>query len=248
MTISYLITVCDEHVELERLLSKLILKEDDEIVILFDSNRITPDVLKVIADYKSNESRCISNAFDFKGDFSAYKNFGKSICTKEWIFQIDADEYLSDDLMENVSEIISSNSEDLELIYIPRINTVDGITEEHVRQWGWYVSSDDLIQNYKLFDTNSKHYEFLKLLNLVIHEVEYEGKMSVTYRQPIINFPDYQSRLFKNVDYINWEGKVHETLKGATVIARLPAEKVYCLLHPKDIERQERQNKLYNEL
>lgn len=249
MTISYLITVCDESEELQRLLYKLLLKDNDEVVIVYDSNRVTSKVLDVIDKYKSiQQGRCSSNSFDFKGDFSEYKNFGKSLCKNDWVLQIDADEYLSDDLMENLSEIIESNSEDLELIYIPRINTVDGITSEHLKRWGWYISSDDLIQTNKLFDLDSEHYQLIKMLNLVTHEVEHEGKMSVTYKQPIINFPDYQSRLFKNVEHINWEGKVHETLKGATVIARLPAEKLYCLIHPKDIERQERQNNLYNQL
>lgn len=245
MTISYLITVCDEHIELETLLNSLVVRTSDEVVILFDTNKVTAEVLEVIQKYKSIKDNCLSHSFNFNGDFSEYKNFGKSLCTKDWIFQIDADELLSEDLMESLPEIIN---DDFDLLYIPRINTVKGITEHHLRLWGWSVSTDDLYQHHETLNSNSEYYKFLKKYNLIVHEVEFEGKLSVTYKEPLINFPDHQSRLFRNLDYLAWEGKVHETIKGARMIARLPSEKVYCILHPKSIERQERQNNYYSKL
>lgn len=64
-----------------------------------------------------------------------------------------------------------------------------------------------------------------------------------------VMFPDYQTRVIKNIEAISWQGKVHERLLGHTTHAKLPHEtEDYCLLHIKNIDRQEAQNKLYNNL
>ena len=63
-----------------------------------------------------------------------------------------------------------------------------------------------------------------------------------------VNFPDYQCRIFKNVKRIKWKNKVHEVLTGFKTQAHLPANDEFCLIHIKDIERQEKQNALYNTL
>ena len=63
-----------------------------------------------------------------------------------------------------------------------------------------------------------------------------------------INFPDYQTRILRNLPEIKWHNKVHEVVKGHKKFAPLPANKEYCLWHPKEITRQEIQNKFYNTL
>ena len=73
-------------------------------------------------------------------------------------------------------------------------------------------------------------------------------KIKVKYFTPIINFPDYQARIYKNDPKIKWEGKVHETITGYETIAELPTEEYLCLLHHKSISKQEQQNKLYETL
>ena len=60
-----------------------------------------------------------------------------------------------------------------------------------------------------------------------------------------VNFPDYQTSIYKTNSEIKWEGKVHERITGTKTFSPLPAEEYWCLYHPKDIERQEKQNKLY---
>ena len=74
------------------------------------------------------------------------------------------------------------------------------------------------------------------------------AKVKVKYYQPINGFPDYQWRIYKNVSYISWVNKVHEHLVGFKTYAPLPAEPEFCLLHHKNIEKQEKQNKFYNSL
>lgn len=71
-------------------------------------------------------------------------------------------------------------------------------------------------------------------------------KVKIKYYEPIVNFPDYQTRIVKNDPEIQWENKVHERLKGYKLYASLPDE--YCLLHPKTIDKQERQNNFYETL
>ncbi|CAK0767072.1 hypothetical protein CCP3SC1AL1_4080003 [Gammaproteobacteria bacterium] len=50
--------------------------------------------------------------------------------------------------------------------------------------------------------------------------------------------------LFKNKPEIHWINKVHEKIIGAMVICPLPEG--YDLIHPKTIDRQEKQNNYYN--
>jgi glycosyltransferase involved in cell wall biosynthesis len=63
-----------------------------------------------------------------------------------------------------------------------------------------------------------------------------------------INFPDYQMRLYKNKENMIWVNPVHEQLTGYKLYGHLPANKEYCLWHPKDIRRQEVQNKFYDSI
>jgi hypothetical protein len=62
----------------------------------------------------------------------------------------------------------------------------------------------------------------------------------------LVNWPDPQSRIYRNSESIYWENKVHEKIVGMKTVAVLPAE--FNILHVKDIERQERQNNYYNTL
>lgn len=256
--ISYLITVCNEHLELERLLNSIVLtNESDEIVVIYDENKVTKEVMELLSNYvpyapfreDTDENLIYSyHPYNFQGDFATYKNFGNSKCKNEWIFQIDADEELSVDLMENLTDILEMASDEVDLIYVPRINTVKGITIEHIRKWGWMVGKDDMIQESDIFDKSSGYYQLLKSYNFVIHENEVEDKINAVYHPIIINFPDYQSRLYRNKESIRWEGKVHEKIVGANIYSKFPTDVSYCLQHHKTIERQERQNNLYDTL
>ena len=63
-----------------------------------------------------------------------------------------------------------------------------------------------------------------------------------------VNYPDYQWRIWKNKPEIQWINKVHERLAGFKTYSTLPPQDEFCLLHPKTIERQEKQNNFYNTL
>lgn len=137
-TVSYAITVCNEFTELKNLLQRLVncLRDDDEIVILVDESNTTDDVKSLCAAYSRHNIHYHYRPFD--KDFAAHKNYLNEQCTKEWIFNIDADEYPNGILLNILHELLSSNDE-VDMIAVPRVNIVDGITDEHIQKWNWKV-------------------------------------------------------------------------------------------------------------
>lgn len=136
--ISYTITVHNEAEELNLLLDYLIknISTDDEIVIQSDSERVTEEVEDVVANYIDKFPKMIYVKFPLNNNFSDFKNNLKKHCSQKWIFNIDADEVPSDFLIQNLHFILNDNS-DVEMILIPRWNIVEGITDEHIKKWGW---------------------------------------------------------------------------------------------------------------
>ena len=145
MRISYAIPVCNEHAELEILLEFLIrhIDEEDEIVIQCDQGNTTPDVYKVIYSFKftpvgfKDPLKVIE--FPLKGHFSNFKNNLKEHCTGDWIFQIDVDELPHESLITNLKSLLKLNPT-TEMFLVPRVNTVEGLTQEHINQWRWNVN------------------------------------------------------------------------------------------------------------
>ena len=137
MRISYAIPVCNEDKELDRLLAQLLFHETPnmEVVVQCDQGNTTPEVYRVLDKY-SAFIHVIE--FPLKGNFAAFKNNLKKHCTGAWIFQIDADEYLSESLIKNLPTILQSNPT-VDLFLVPRINTVEGLTQEHINKWQWRV-------------------------------------------------------------------------------------------------------------
>ena len=143
MKISYAIPVCNEHEELKRLLNFLIenVRGEDEIIVQCDEGNTTPEVYELLDQGYTYLARIPIKVIEFplKGDFASFKNNLTENCTGDWIFQIDADEIPHKTLIEYLPEIILSNPEN-EVIRVPRVNTVYGLTEEYKRQWGWRVN------------------------------------------------------------------------------------------------------------
>ena len=144
MKISYAIPVCNEYIELEKLLSFLIkyIDENDEIVVQCDKGNTTPEVYKVLDSFKAPVGlKDPLNVIEFplKGHFSNFKNNLKEHCTGDWIFQIDADELPHESLITNLKELLKLNT-NTEMLLVPRVNTVEGLTQEHINKWRWNVN------------------------------------------------------------------------------------------------------------
>ena len=206
MKICYKILTHNETDSLEKLLDFLFenIKETDHIIVVDDFS--DSPTRKILSKYvESNQYDYFQNKLE--DDFSKQHNYADSLVRDEfdYIFSIDADELPNKWLIENIHEILESN--DIDLIWVPRINTVEGITEEYIQQWGWRV--------------NEKGW---------------------------VNFPDYQGRIYKNDKSIHWENPVHEIVTGAKKVSHFPTEEEFCLYHPKDIQRQVKQNELYGKI
>ena len=136
MRISYAIPVCNEHIELEKLLGFLIkhIDKNDEIVVQCDQGNTTPEVYKVLYDLQQSYLE-----FPLNSHFSNFKNNLKKQCTGDWIFQIDADELPHESLITNLKSLLKLNPT-TEMFLVPRVNTVEGLTQEHINQWRWNVN------------------------------------------------------------------------------------------------------------
>jgi GT2 family glycosyltransferase len=139
MKISYAIPVCNELKEIQRLL-KFLLKNKrpkDEIVILFDPINGTSNVEEYLRA-KSINGEFNWVPFNFSGHFANMKNKLTSLCSGDYIFQIDADEMISEYCLKNLPLVLQYNPVDV--LLVPRINTVEGLTQKHIQKWGWRVN------------------------------------------------------------------------------------------------------------
>jgi glycosyltransferase involved in cell wall biosynthesis len=143
MGISFLVTAYNEYEELKRLLNQLlrIIKTTDELVIQLDS-KATIEVITLVDEFMKkhkNEMLIKKCHFDLNGDFASFKNNAKSHCAKDFIFQIDADETLSETFSTIIHQVLESN-EEIDLISVPRVNIVKGLEQNDIIQWHWQIN------------------------------------------------------------------------------------------------------------
>ncbi len=206
MVISYAITTHNEAEEINELLEFLVHKTDpeDEIVILDDfSDEETQQVFQSWTQQYGDVKKFKIEQRALNKNFAEQKNYLTSMCSGDYIINIDADEIPHETLISQIKQVLEIN--EVDLIWVPRVNTVDGITQEHINKWGWQV--------------NEKGW---------------------------VNYPDYQARIYRNVDYIKWVKPVHERIEGAKTFSHLPPHEVLSFYHHKKINKQEEQNNFYD--
>ena len=203
MKISYAILTHNEGDYIENLLSFLVKNKqpEDEIVIVDDysTDELTQEILfkyedSIILEYSKFENE------------EQQRTYLESLCTGDYIFVFDADEIIHESFIKVLPKLLEANPE-VEMYYVPRVNTVEGLTQEHIQKWRWNINENGWI-----------------------------------------NFPDYQTRLHKNVPHIKWEGFLHSKMVGYNNYVALPAEEKFSILHHKQIDRQEQQNDQYDEI
>jgi len=202
MKISYSILTHNEDKSLQKLLEFLVKHKDeeDEIVILddFSDNPKTIEILDVMT---SMHEMTFEQRHLLK-DYAGQKNYLTRMCKNDYIVNIDADEIPHEVMIAYLPEVLETNPVDI--IFVPRVNTVNGLTQKHISKWKWNV--------------NEKGW---------------------------VNWPDYQTRIYKNTEDVTWMNKVHEKITGYDTFSNFPAEEHWALYHPKQIKRQEQQNKFY---
>lgn len=207
MVISYAITVCNELVEIQRLIPFLLehKRKQDEIVVLLDKPKAPQELIDLLYIWSSKDYITLKES-KFPGRFDEWKNELIKMCKGDFIFNIDADEIPNENLIWTLHEILEENPE-VEVYLVPRVNTVDNLTPEHIQKWGWKVNDAGWV-----------------------------------------NWPDYQWRIWRNKPEIKWVNKVHERLDGFKMYTAMPDVEYFALYHPKTIEKQEKQNNLYDNL
>ena len=139
MKISYAITVCNEFIEIQKLIPILLKhkRSEDEIVILYDQKNGNEGVEEYLRSHSVN-SEFMWHGEEFNNHFADWKNKLTSLCSGDYIFQIDADELPNEGLITLLPSILEENPHN-EVYLVPRVNTVEGLTNEHIKKWRWRV-------------------------------------------------------------------------------------------------------------
>jgi len=139
MRLTYAITVCNEFIEIQRLIAFLLKhkRTQDDVVVLYDSKNGDLEIENFLRSHSVNGEFAWHKA-EFQGHFADWKNHLTKFCTGDYIFQIDADELVTEYICRILPDILQANQVDV--IRVPRINTVKGMNQDHMQQWGWAVN------------------------------------------------------------------------------------------------------------
>jgi hypothetical protein len=172
-TISYGITVNDEYKELKVLLDKLVplVDKNDEIIVLQDITNENKEVTRLINSY---DSKVIRLEARLNGDFATFKNNLIHNASCKYLFQIDADEYPAEGFIKRLKPYLRKEKS-VECFFVPRINIVEGITEDYIREMKWNINSEGYVNfpdyQARIIKNNKKIFWKNK-----VHEVLYGNK------------------------------------------------------------------------
>lgn len=140
MKISYAITVCNEKKEVKRLVDFLLANKNpqDEIVVLYDQKNGDEDIATMLTKLNKLPNFQMWRGF-FDNHFADWKNKLTEYCDGDYIFQIDADEMPNKGLITHLPFILHTNP-NVDVMLVPRVNTVDGLTQDHIARWRWSVN------------------------------------------------------------------------------------------------------------
>jgi len=228
MKVSYGITVCNENYELHRLLNLLLPNTSvvgDEVVVLVDKNNTTQDVLDTL-----NYSKKLYDHDHFKWFYGELNN--------------DFSQFKNDLNSKCSGEYIFQIDAD----EIPS----DGLIGSNLHN---LLNENDLVELFLIprintiaYDDEDSFKEYCNSQGWFLNNDNDQGEYW-------INFPDNQARIYKNLDRIEWLGKVHERIVGAKSFSILHSDldldvvkKYYHLKHHKTLEKQKCQNELYSDI
>jgi len=144
--ISYCITCCQEIIEIQKLIPHIqrFKRECDEIIVEFDEKNGSDEVREYL---ETIENITLIRA-NFDNDFASFKNklfdyinrYHPDITHTFWI---DADELPHHLLLSYLPDILDGNP-DVDLFWVPRINTLTGASAEeldyYIQSQGWTIN------------------------------------------------------------------------------------------------------------
>lgn len=154
--ISYGITVNNEVKEITELLNTLLplIGKHDEVIVLQDVTDKNREVANVLDQYGHKIIRLEAR---LDGDFATFKNNLINAATKDYLFQIDADEIPHESLIRNIRKYLAEKHR-TDVFLVPRVNIVEGLTSDHVKKWNWEINDRGYINfpdyQYRIFRLN----------------------------------------------------------------------------------------------
>jgi len=110
--------------------------------VLIDTTKASDELVSTLRHYEMhNMDHMVVWPGEFQGHFADWKNKLTELCSGDYVFQIDADEYPHPYFIESLPTIVETNP-DVDVYLVPRVNTVDGLTQDHIQQWGWRVDGN----------------------------------------------------------------------------------------------------------
>ena len=244
--VCFCITVCNEHIELDKLLTQLSIIDDVQyqVIVQGDTGNVTSEVMSVVNHHAESFGYFQYIEYPLNCNFSEFKNNLFQYAESEWIFQLDADEYIAEDMLIHIDELLD-NDPTMDAYHISRINTVEGITLNEIDAWKWNIGR---LPNYttrcNIGDMTTSHYNLIRSCGFIYKDSTEE---LIHYDTPVINWPDHQCRLYRNKPEIRWENKVHEQLKGFSKYGFI-TDPAWSIVHKKSLHKQIQQNEFYQTL
>jgi glycosyltransferase involved in cell wall biosynthesis len=145
MKLSFAVTTHNEGEYIQKLLEQLITHtsiNNSEIVIVDDYSD-DPRTVEILG-WAGLQPKVTVKQRKLDGDFAGQKNYLNSLCKGEYIFQVDADEMLHPHLLTHIETVMKANPA-VDLFFVPRVNIVNGLTDEDVKRWGWVVNENQWV-------------------------------------------------------------------------------------------------------
>ncbi len=177
--------------------------QNDEELVIVDDFSTNADTIEYLDKLNTYNDKIHIFQHSLNKDFAQQKNFMNSMCKNEWIFNLDADEYMSVDTINWYRQLIVANPT-LQALCLPRKNIVTDITDDYIKSQSWHITYNAV-------------------------------------GEKLINFPDYQCRIYKKCAV--WHNAVHETIDLPKAAIR-PDERL-AIIHIKSFDRQVAQNNFY---
>ena len=215
MKISYAVTVCNELLELQRLLPFLIenKRDIDEIVIFFDTKNGSKSVEEYLRAQSVNKVPFRWFGYHFDGHFANMKNALTEACLGKYIYQIDADEMISEYVMSLLPQVLEAN--DIDVVRVPRINTVEGLTQEHISRWKWHVNERGWV-NFPIISG-----EFTEIHRKYVGKIKYMRYLAVIKLWQY--FQQMKNGVYTTIKILSVKNvKMHTTLRCENLICNKP--------------------------
>jgi hypothetical protein len=203
ISINYVVLSCpkDNEKVVVSLLQYLSKNKDtnDNILLLFDgSEDNVPSCYKKYA-------QPFCHKLDYS--YSEHRNYILGFLKNDYSLFLDSDERIPKELIYNIKDIISNNDYP-DLINLPRINIVEGLTQEAAKQYGWSVTDNNIIQ-WEQGDYQTRLFKNGIGLKWTgnLHERIYTGKNNTVYtlmrlpQNAIIHRKTLEVQLKGNEDY-----------------------------------------------